>query len=308
MKNPENRTIVICGPTASGKTSLGVKIAEKYSGEILSADSRQVYKGMDIGTGKDLEEYKLDGRTIPYHLIDVANPEEIYNLYHYVNDFYKSFNETISRSNLPVVVGGTGLYLEAVIKHYRVPNVPENVELRKELMVGDLEKLVLKLKSLDDSIYCSTDLSSKKRVVRSIEVATFGQTNKLQWGGENPPKIQPLVLAVFWKREELIKRIDLRLNQRLEDGMVDEVESLLKSGVTHERMLLFGMEYKYISRYLSGELTYEEMVLELKTAIHRLSKRQMTWFRGMERRGLTVNWIENADFLAADKLIQNFLD
>lgn len=303
----KNKLIVVCGPTASGKTSLGVKIANKHDGEILSVDSRQVYRQMDIGTGKDLQEYTYNEKKIPYHLIDIVEPNQVYNLYNYLNDFSSSFKKIVENRNLPIAVGGTGLYLEAVLKKYRVPNVPEDINLRKELMELNLNDLIFKLKSLNKKIYEDTDITSKKRIVRSIEVAIYGLNNEIQWGGDNLLDFDPLVFGVIWERSELIKRIDERLTQRLKSGMVEEVESLFKSGVSLDRMLLFGMEYKFIALYLKGEFSYEEMVENLKIAIHRLSKRQMTWFRGMERRGIAVQWIKNGNFEILDEFINKFI-
>jgi tRNA dimethylallyltransferase len=292
----KHNLLVVCGPTASGKTNLGVKIADLLDGEIISADSRQVYRGMDLGTGKDLNEYILPDKKINHHLIDIVDPMQIYSLYNYVEDFYKAFEDITARRKYPVVVGGTGLYIEAVLKNYRIANVEENYDLRNLLMTQSKEELHERLKKEFPDIYAKTDCSSKKRVVRALEVGEYGKTHHVEWGGENAPELHPHVIAVFWERSELISRIDERLEARLKEGMVEEVEALLKAGVTHERMLLFGMEYKYITEYLLNKLEYSEMAEALKTSIHRLAKRQMTWFRGMQRRGTNIIWVEEADF------------
>jgi tRNA dimethylallyltransferase len=295
MTASDKNCCVICGPTASGKTSLGVALALEFAGEILSADSRQIYRGMDIGTGKDLHEYSTSEGVVPYHLIDIRDPEEVYTLHHYQTDFYAAFRDVIGRSRLPVVVGGTGLYIEAVLKHYRIPNVPENPETRKQLMRESAEELLLRLQALDPELYRNTDTSSKKRVVRSLEIALYGRDHEIRWSDENPPRIDPLVLAVRWPRRELHARINRRLEERLAHGMIGEVERILQSGVPRERFDLFGMEYKHIASYLDGTVPYREMVKNLRYAIHQLAKRQETWFRGMERRGTALHWIDRAD-------------
>ncbi|MCP4133211.1 MAG: tRNA (adenosine(37)-N6)-dimethylallyltransferase MiaA [bacterium] len=299
-----NKLIVLCGPTASGKTSLGVSIAERFGGEILSIDSRQVYKGMDIGTGKDLIEYK----NIPYHLIDIADPSESYTLYHFIDDFYAAYRKIEARKNLPVAVGGTGLYLEAVLKQYRIPNVPENRELRKELKQEEKEVLKNRLNELNSRLYSETDLSSKMRIIRSIEIALYSKDHEVIFAGENPPQIIPLLFATAWPRKELVERIDLRLNDRIKEGMIEEVEELLKKGVAPEKLILFGMEYKYITEYITNKINYTTMIRSLSTAIHRLAKRQMTWFRGMERRGFTIHWIRKGESAAAFEQIEQFLE
>jgi tRNA dimethylallyltransferase len=298
--------VVICGPTATGKTHLAVNLAAQFNGEILSADSRQVYRGMDLGTGKDLDEYTLDDITIPYHLIDIAEPHDVYSLYNYIEDFSEAYNSVVNRGSLPIAAGGTGLYLEAVLKGYRVPNVPENVSLREELMIRNKDDLIAQLKELDADIYSETDLSSVKRIVRAIEVALYGREHKLQYSGENLPVFSPLVCVVHWPRHELIKRIDTRVEERIQSGMVEEVKDLMDKGLSEKRLLDFGMEYKFITRYLLGHSSYEEMLEALKTDIHRLAKRQMTWFRGMQRRGIEVNWIERGDETVAAELLKQY--
>ena len=303
-KNPIS-LIVICGPTASGKTALGVDMALRFNCEILSADSRQVYRGLDIGTGKDLDEYIRPEGTVPCHLIDMADPRETYSLYRYMEDFHKALDGVLSRKKLPVLVGGTGLYIEAAIKGYDVPAVPEDEELRKELMQMEREELERRLLELDPAIYARTDLSSKKRIVRSLEIAGHGihSVNR----GSDPPTINPLIMVTRWPREELVARIDRRLEDRLNSGMVEEVRSLLDHGIPAMRLMDLGMEYRYITMYCQDVIGYDDMKESLKVQIHRLAKRQMTWFRGMERRGLSLQWIERADRVDAFTRVEKFL-
>jgi tRNA dimethylallyltransferase len=287
--------LVVCGPTACGKTSLGVALAERLGGVVLSADSRQIYRGMDIGTGKDLCEYVRHGQPIPYRLIDIAEPGEIYTLYRYLNDFNIAFNETIAGGKLPVIVGGTGLYVEAAVKQYEVPHSPEDAALRESLMSEDKEILEKRLEALSAELFARTDLTSKKRIVRSIEIALSKEAEP-----DLPDRVplcepmRPLVVGLAPGRQTVLDRIDRRLDERLSSGMIDEIRGLCES-VPRERMLMFGMEYKHIALYCYGELSYEAMVEQLRASIHRLSKRQMTWFRGMERRGIPVRWYEGPD-------------
>ncbi len=296
--------LVIVGPTASGKTRLAVTFALQRRGEIVSADSRQIYRGMDIGTGKDLEEYHTSSGAVPYHLIDVAEPSEIFTLYHYQQRCYTVFRDIWHRNRLPILCGGTGLYIEAVLKHYRVPNVPENPVLRRSLNRVGKKDLIDLLKIRDNKLYTSTDLSSKKRIIRALEIDDYAQHNNIEWGSAHPPLIKPIIIGVRWPRPVLVERIDIRLRQRLENGMVDEVKRLLVSGIEAERFDYFGMEYRHIARYLAKKVSYEEMVRELAQDIHRLAKRQMTYFRGMERRGLLVHWIEGADAAEAGRILK----
>ncbi len=287
--------LVVCGPTASGKTSLGVSLAQAYRGEIVSADSRQVYRGMDIGTGKDLREYRTPGGEVRYHLIDIADPAEIYTVHQYQRDFFQAFRDIQSRGALPILVGGTGFYIEAVLHNYAIPNVPENPALRRELMNQPVESLIDELSARSPDLLEKTDRSSKKRIVRAVEIARYASEHAPEWGVANAPRLNPLVLCVHWPRDELHQRIRHRLEQRLEQGMIEEVERLLASGVSPERFDLFGMEYKHIARFLRREVDYKTMVEELARDIRRLAKRQRTWFRGMERRGIAVHWVERAN-------------
>ena len=306
MSNAIKNTLVICGANASGKTRLAVSLAIKFNGEIVSADSRQVYRDMDIGTGKDLEEYNTSRGMVPYHLINVTDPSEIYTLYHYQQDSYKVIKGIWGRGKMPIIAGGTGLYIEAVLKKYRIPNVPENPELRKFLMKKGKDELIQQLKETDFDLYHPTDLSSKKRVVRSLEIIDYAKSKKVQWGAEQPPDITPLIIGVRWPRAILIDRINTRLRQRLENGLIEEVERLLSYGISHESFTYFGLEYKHVVRYVKKEVTYNNMVKELSRDIQRFAKRQMTYFRGMERRGLHIHWIDEADPEKAIEIINKF--
>ncbi len=303
--NSKYNCIVVCGPTASGKTRLGVHIARKMRGEIISIDSRQVYRGMDIGTGKDLSEYTVNNETVPYHLIDIADPRKIYTLWNFQKDFYHAFRKIHARGNMPVAVGGSGLYLEAVLKHYRIANVPENVQLRKELMHRSREELVRELKAISAEILERTDLSSTKRIVRALEVAIYSQEHEVEWGHPNPPPIDPLVLCVRVERSLLWEHILQRLDKRFEEGMIGEVRRLMQEGVTRERLELFGLEYKHIGRYLAGKIDFDTMRQELFFGIRQFAKRQDTWFRGMQRRGIDIRWIDPDDLRGIERIIQD---
>ncbi|MBD3420725.1 MAG: tRNA (adenosine(37)-N6)-dimethylallyltransferase MiaA [Chitinivibrionales bacterium] len=294
MQHPVD-LLVICGPTASGKTRLAVTIARMLHGEIISADSRQVYRGMDIGTGKDRSEYRTASGCIPCHLIDIADPHDIYTLYHFQKDCYAALDDIHRRGSLPILAGGSGLYIEAVLKKYRIANVPENVELRTRLIRKEKTRLIDQLAALDPGLLQATDTSSRKRIVRAIEVAEYGRNHPVHWGNDNAPQMHPLILATRRQRDDLLARIRLRLHARIKQGMIEEVKQLISAGVTYERLELFGLEYKYIVRFLRQEYSREEMIEQLCTAINRFAKRQMTWFRGMQRRGFTIHWIDNAD-------------
>jgi tRNA dimethylallyltransferase len=290
---PKN-LIVVCGPTASGKTRLGVQIALCYNGEIISCDSRQVYRGMDIGTGKDLSEYTIEKETVPCHLVDRADPAEIYTVYNYKKDFYTAFGEIIARKRLPIAVGGTGLYIEAVLRNYAIPEVPEDPHLRKELMDRDKHVLEEELARCAPDLYRSTDRKSKKRIVRSLEIAKNRKQNNGQHQKQPVPELRPVVLGIAWDRQRLKARIKERLIARFQQGMVEEVKHLLGSGIAEERLAMFGMEYKHIARFIINGGDFDKMSSALLHDIEQLSKRQSTYFRGMERRGVEVHWINNA--------------
>ena len=286
--------ITLLGPTASGKTSLAVHLAYELGGEILSADSRQLYKGMDIGTGKDLDEYILHGRRIPYHLIDLVPAGERYSLFAWQRDFHRAYEDLVGRGiRYPILCGGTGLYAEAVLRGYHLPDVPPNPSLREELRGETLNELRVRLSSYGP-LHNTTDLDSAQRTIRAIEIAEYIREQKASGidHTEYPP-IDSLILCLDLPREERRSRITLRLRDRLEhQDMIGEVKGLLASGIPPEDLIYYGLEYKFVTRYLLGELSYDEMFISLETAIHQFAKRQMTWFRGMERRGFTLHYID----------------
>lgn len=280
--------ITVLGPTACGKTQLAVALADRLGGEILSADSRQVYRGMDIGTGKDLCDYELNGKTIPYHLIDIADAGTKYNVYEFQGDFLKAFNDVVLRDRLPIMCGGTGLYLESILKSYRLIPVPENPGLRESLKGKSLAELTEILKGYK-TLHNTTDVDTSKRAIRAIEIEECYRNTPVS--AQEFPNIRSLVVGIDIDRDLRRERISKRLRQRLEDGMIDEVKSLLDSGIPAEDLIYYGLEYKYVTLYLTGQLEYRYMEKELEVAIHQFAKRQMTWFRGMEKRGIHVEWI-----------------
>lgn len=288
------RMITILGPTASGKTRLAAHLAHAINGEIISADSRQVYKGMDLGTGKDLDDYVVDNYQIPYHLIDICEPGTKYNLFRYQSDFYTCYEDIIRRGTIPILCGGTGLYIEAVLKGYHLSPVPQNSELRSSLSGKSLEELTHILKDLKEQngmiMHNTTDVDSCQRAIRAIEIEQYNLLNPTT-NREIPP-IDALVVGVSIDRELRRQRITMRLEERLRDGMVEEIKSLLSRGIRAEDLIYYGLEYKYVTEYVIGHMSYDEMCKQLEIAIHQFAKRQMTWFRGMERRGFTIHWID----------------
>jgi len=279
---------MVTGPTASGKTSLAAAVAYKVGGEIISADSRQVYRGMNLGTGKDYEDYIIEGTRIPYHLIDIADPGYKYNVFEFQRDFKNIYTDLTKRKVFPIVCGGSGMYADSIITGYKMFEVPPDSGLRIELEKKPLEELREILKSYK-ILHNNTDTDSKKRIIRAIEIEHSGKTKAKSHSGF--PKVKALITAIKFDRDARRKRITERLKQRLNSGMIDEVKQLIEAGVSAETLIYYGLEYKYITLYLSGKLTYEEMVRDLEIAIHQFSKRQMTWFRGMERKGIVINWI-----------------
>jgi tRNA dimethylallyltransferase len=282
--------ITILGPTACGKTALATALAARLDGEIISADSRQVYRRMDIGTGKDLEDY--DG--VPYHLIDICEPGTKYNLFQYQQDFFDAYNNIIGNGKTPILCGGTGLYIEAVLKGYKLSPVPQNQELRDRLEGKSLTELTQILMALNEKngsyMHNTTDVDSCQRAIRAIEIETYNIEHPMPLR-ELPP-IPSLIVGVNIDREQRREKITRRLKARLEGGMVDEVKALLDEGIPAEDLIYYGLEYKFVTEYLIGKTTYEEMFQRLEIAIHQFAKRQMTWFRGMERRGFKIHWIE----------------
>lgn len=282
--------ITILGPTASGKTTLAVALAAHLDTEIISADSRQIYRSMDIGTGKDLAEYSYEGKQIPYHLIDICPPGYKYNLFEYIRDYHQAYDDIVARGKTPILCGGTGLYIEAVLKGYALPPVPENPELRQSLADKTLPELEAILQSYK-TLHNQTDTDTCKRAIRAIEIAEYYSRQKPEMLEPHPVE-NALVVGVNIDRESRRARITQRLHDRLDQGMVAEVQGLLDQGIDPESLIYYGLEYKYITEYLIGRITYDQMVSLLEIAIHQFAKRQMTWFRGMERRGFSIFWLD----------------
>jgi len=282
--------VTILGPTASGKTPLAVALARKIGGEILSADSRQVYRRMDIGTGKDLGEYG----EVPFHLINICEPGTKYNLFQFQQDFYDVYQDITSRGVKPILCGGTGLYIEAVLKGYKLSPVPQNVELRQRLEGKTLEELTEMLKELklqnDSAMHNTTDVDSCQRAIRAIEIEDYNLHMPIP--KRELPAIPSVIIGVDIPREERREKITRRLKARLDEGMVEEVRALLDEGIPADDLIYYGLEYKFVTEYLTGKTTFDEMFQRLEIAIHQFAKRQMTWFRGMERRGFTIHWID----------------
>jgi tRNA dimethylallyltransferase len=300
------RLLVIVGPNAVGKTRLGIRVAHALGSEIVSADSRQVYRGLDIGSGKDLEEYRQVVPPVACHLIDVAEPREIYSLFHYQRDCYRLLERKAGErpyaDGLPLVmVGGTGLYVEAVLRGYRMANVPEDVELRENLMRREHHELTEELQRLDPELAQRTDCSSKKRVVRALEIAEHARGHEVQYSEPPAVAIDHAVYGIDVAREERHRRIDARLEARLAEGLLAEVKGLLDAGVTPERMEMLGLEYREVTAFLTGRKSEQQMLEDLRRGIRKLAKRQMTWFRGLPRRGIDVTWIGPEDHEAVLK-------
>lgn len=300
MNNYELITII--GPTASGKTAFAAALAARLDTEIISGDSRQVYHSMDIGTGKDLSDYVVDGKQIPYHLIDICNPGDKYNVFEYQHDFHKAFEEIRKKGKLPILCGGTGMYIESVLRGFKLLDVPQNPALRESLKgksLAELEQILASYKVLHNK----TDVDSAQRAIRAIEIEEFYKT-------EAPDKreyapINSLIIGVDIDRDLRREKISRRLRARLDEGMVDEVRAILATGVKPEDLIYYGLEYKFLTLYIIGQLTYDEMISQLEIAIHQFAKRQMTWFRGMERRGLHIHWLDAT--LPTDEKINNVL-
>ena len=282
--------LVITGPTASGKTALAASVADRLGGEVISADSRQVYRGMDLGTGKDLDEYNIDGRTIPCHLIDIADPGYKYNVFEYQRDFVRVYNELKQRNIFPVICGGSGMYLDSIISGYSMFEAPPDSGLRARLEKKSMEELTGIL-STYKKLHNTTDTDTKKRVIRAIEIEHFDSYSKKKQA--KFPDLKSLVIGIMTDRETRRERISARLRQRLDAGMVEEVKKLLINGIRKEALVYYGLEYRFITLYLAGEMKYDVMVKNLEVAIHRFAKRQMTWFRGMERKGIVIHWINS---------------
>lgn len=281
--------ITILGPTASGKTKVAATMAARIDAEIISADSRQVYRRMDLGTGKDLEDYFVDGKNIRYHLIDIAEPGTKYNVFEYQRDFLQAYQDIKARAKNVIVCGGTGLYLESILRSYRLSPVPQNPTLRKELSNKTLEELTDILKQFK-TLHNTTDVDTPARAIRAIEIATYYQHTPVD---DRPfPTLSSYTIGIEIDRETRRQRISQRLRQRLEEGMVDEVKNLLDEGISPDDLIYYGLEYKYLTLHAIGKLSFDEMFTKLEIAIHQFAKRQMTWFRGMERRGIEIHWMK----------------
>lgn len=297
IDNMQNqKMITILGPTASGKTSVAAALALRTGGEIISADSRQVYRRMDIGTGKDLADYTIGDVHIPYHLIDIAEPGTKYNLFQYQQDFHAAYNDIRSRGKLPILCGGTGLYIEAVLGGYSLSPVPQNQKLRESLegkSLDQLTQMLVQLKQKNGSnMHNRTDVDTAQRAIRAIEIETYNLEHPTP--ERQMPQVDSLVIGINIDRELRREKITRRLKARLEEGMCDEIRSLIDGGVNPDDLIYYGLEYKFVTEYVVGKTSYEEMFRQLEIAIHQFAKRQMTWFRGMERRGYTIHWIDAA--------------
>ncbi|MGD8307173.1 MAG: tRNA (adenosine(37)-N6)-dimethylallyltransferase MiaA [Ignavibacteria bacterium] len=298
--NPKYEMLTILGPTATRKTGIAAKLALELGGEIISADSRQVYKYMDIGTGKDLNEYKIDDVLIPYHLIDIAEPTEEYNIFRFKTDFNRALKKIKQNEHLPILVGGTGLYLSVILQNYLLQKADFSEKRQEELgnkTVEQLKKILLDLKPVQHN---TTDLINKNRIIRAIQIEESIKIKSVK----DSQSISSLNIGINPGREEIKKRITHRLQKRLDEGMIDEVKNLLDKGVSHEKLNFFGLEYKFLSLYLRGELNYNDMYQKLNSAIHKFAKRQMTWFRKMEKEGVIINWFDGSDY----KQILNFVN
>lgn len=291
--------ITILGPTAVGKTSLAAKLAKKFNGEIISADSRQVYKGMDIGTGKDLNDYIVENDKVPYHLIDVISPEEEFDLYKFTQYFNTAFEDITNRNKIPFLVGGTGLYLHSILSGYNLAAVDFKSKRAEELSKLNKQELTNTLLNTKTDLHNTTDLTDKKRIIKAILIAE--QSSKKE---NQKPSINSLTIGVKLDREEIKKRITKRLKERLQNGMIEEAKKLIDDGISHDKLQFFGLEYKYLSLYLQGKLNYNDMYQKLNSAIHNFAKRQMTWFRKMEKEGITINWINGNNFTEAESIIK----
>ncbi len=295
--------ITILGATASGKTALAANVACRMNGEVISADSRQVYRNMDIGTGKDFGDYIIEGREVPCHLIDICNAGEKYSVYRYQKDFLAVYNEISGRNKLPVLCGGTGMYIESVLKGYRLLKVPVNKSLRDNLERKTMDEMKDILEGYGD-LHNITDISQRKRLVRAIEIAKYYSDHNIE--EEEFPEINSLVAGIKFDRNSRRKRISDRLKDRLKGGMIEEVKSLLESGVSAETLIYYGLEYKFITRHIQGVLSYDEMFSQLETSIHRFAKRQMTWFRRMEKNGIEIKWLDG--YLPLEKKVEKVME
>lgn len=297
--------ITILGPTAVGKTKLAAKLAFEFNGEIISADSRQVYRGMDIGTGKDLNDYLVDGEKIKYHLIDIIDPQDEFNLFLFKKYFNSAFEEIRKKNKMPFLVGGTGLYLSSVLQNYKISKVDFNNQKIKELDSKSIDELKSILIGLNPRLHNTTDLIDKERIIKAIAIALSG--NEIQNEKIESSKINSVVIGIMPERNEIKKRITERLKYRLQNGMIEEVENLIKDGIDFDKLNFFGLEYRYIGLFLQNKINYNDMFQKLNSSIHNFAKRQITWFRKMEKEGIKINWLENPDHLKAKVIIEKFI-
>lgn len=297
------KLVVILGPTAVGKTNFTVKLSKDFNGEIISADSRQVYAGMDIGTGKDLDEYQIGDIYIPYHLIDIVEPTDEYNLFSFQKDFYSSFKQIVSNHKQPFLVGGTGLYIDSILKEYDLRNVDFNSERAKELSSIKEDELLQILKKSNAQLHNTTDVINKERIVKAILISETDSNTIL-----DKIEIESIVIGITETRDIIKERITNRLKLRLQNGLIEEVENLISNGISYKKLDFFGLEYRLISQYIKGELSYNDMYQKLNSAIHKFAKRQMTWFRKMEREGIEINWLKSDETTKANSLISSFLE
>jgi len=298
--------ITVLGPTATGKTGLAVKLANLLNGEIISADSRQIYRGMDIGTGKDLEDYNIVGKKIHYHLIDILDPREDYNVCRFQDEFKVAYHDIHNNGKLPILCGGTGLYLDSVLLNYNFVHVKANSELRNNLEANSKDELEIQLEELDSDLYEKWNIDTKRRIIRGIELALENGIPEINSANKNLSNT--CVLGVQYPREIIRERITARLKFRLDNGMIEEVEMLLKNGLQKERLNYFGLEYKFIGQYLDGKLSKDELFELLNIAIHQFAKRQRSWFRRMEKRGVNIHWIEKGNLESAMQIVEPYLE
>jgi len=305
MQNP---LVVILGPTASGKTSIAVRLACEINGEIISADSRQVYRGMDLGTGKDLSEYSVGDKSIPYHLIDIMDPQEEFNLFEFQKRFFSSFSAIEQRQKQPILAGGTGLYLESVILTYRMHEVRENKELRNRLSSLNMDALIdYYLSLIERKPHNTSDMTDRSRLIHAIEILTYNKEADAQHSHPHRETINPVVIGIHWDRHDLRKRITQRLKNRMDAGLIEEVQNLRTRGLTWSRLEAFGLEYRYIAYYLQGKMTQNEMLKHLEIKIHQFAKRQATWFRRMERKGVQIHWFPYYAYDAMKDIVKTHL-
>lgn len=284
-----NRLITILGPTATGKTKLAVKLASIIGGEIISADSRQVYRGMNLGTGKDLDDFIVYGKQIPYHLIDLHNPGYEYNIFEFQNDFKNAHNLIEKRGNIPIMCGGSGMYLDSILRAYQMKEAPLNEKLREDLKGLSHIMLIDRLKAVSP-LHNTTDVNTTERLIRAIEIAEAENSNKVLF--DYIKVLRTINFGIFFERKQIRERITERLHKRLEEGMIDEVKNLLEEGYTEDQLTFYGLEYKYLTMCVVGKISWDEMFNKLNIAIHQFAKRQMTWFRRMEKKGVHINWID----------------